>query len=220
MRAAILAEPGVTEALYREPNPVDGGKAYTVARMHPDWHSDGARSGDLFVISNPGFAFGEPTASSNPLPGNHGAPQTADNFLAVAGGGELVRQRTPTGTGRATNPVNVDLAPTVMGLFGLFAPENSRGSFLRKAFARGELERVARPHRPAAKLKGNAIVIAPRGGTYDAQARLRGRWERVAAGTTRSRLKLRRLPDEALIARVRVRSAADVAGAWRRIKLR
>ena len=58
-----------------------------------------------------------------------------------------------------------------MGLFGLFAPEDSRGSFLRKAFDRGELERVARPHRPTAKLKGDAIVLAPRGGTYDVQAR-------------------------------------------------
>ena len=188
--------------------------------MHPDWHSDGARSGDLFVISNPGFAFGEPTASSNPLPGNHGAPQTADNFLAVAGGGELVRQRDATGTGRATNPVNVDLAPTVMGLFGLFAPENSRGQLP----AQGLRPRRARTRGTPAQAGREAEGQRDRDRASRRHLRRSGATPRAVgagcAGTSRSRLKLRRLPDEALIARVRARSAADVAGAWRRIKLR
>ena len=167
MREIALAQPGVTEALYREPNPLDGGKTYTVAHMHPDWHSDGPRTGDLFALANPGFGFGEPSPSSNPVPGNHGAPQTSDNFLAVTGGSELVNQGTSAGSGRLENPINVDLAPTVMGLFGLFAPEDSEGRFLRPAFDRAQLLMAARPDRPQLRIRGNRLVLTPKGGRYD-----------------------------------------------------
>jgi hypothetical protein len=215
MREIALAQPGVTEALYREPNPLDGGKTYTVDRMHPDWHSDGERTGDLFVIANPGVGFGEPRPSSNPLPGNHGAPQTADNFLAVAGGGDLVRQRTVAGTGRATNPVNVDVAPTVMGLVGLFAPEDSRGQFLRKAFDRAELRRVARPYPPRAKRRGRKVALEPAGGEYDLQARVDGRWKNVLRSSTKDEFRRAKL-DGACRVRARAYSAAGVRSGWRR----
>jgi hypothetical protein len=220
MREVALAQPGVTEALYRRPNPIDGGKSNTVARFHPDWHSDGPRTGDLFVLGDPGVGFGEPAPESNPLPGNHGAPQTADNFLAVTGGSDLVRQRIVDGPGRASNPVNVDIAPTVMGLFGLFAPEDSRGRFLRKAFDRGELRRVARPHRPELRVRGGRVAIAPPGGEYDVEAGAGGDWTPVATATQRSRIKLGRLPDGASALRARLLSAAGVAGPWARIAIR
>lgn len=218
MRAAILAEPRVTEVLYREPNPLDAGKTYTVDRMHPDWNSAGERTGDLFVISNPGVTFSEPSPSSNPLPGNHGAPQTADNFLAVTGGSELVRQGTSTGSGRLENPINVDLAPTVMGLFGLFAPEDSAGRFLRPAFDRQALRRMARPERPRLRIRGNRLALFPKGGRYDVQA-LDGKRRRfVRKDSPKSSIKLRALRGDCAV-RGRVRSAADVPSRWRRLRL-
>ena len=80
--------------------------------------------------------------TSNPLPGNHGGPQTRDNFFAVAGGA-FVRQGMPPGSAEPlfddtlVNPLqaeNVDPAPTVMGLLGLAAPRDNAGRFLGEAF--------------------------------------------------------------------------------------
>ena len=85
MRDAILATAGVNEALYRQRNRADGGKTNTVNKVHPDW-STGKRTGDIVATSDSGVAFSEPDLSGNPLPGNHGAPQTEDNFMAVIGG--------------------------------------------------------------------------------------------------------------------------------------
>ena len=217
MRAAILAEPQVTEVLYREPNPLDAGKTYTVDRMHPGWNSAGERTGDLFVISNPGVTFSEPSSSSNPLPGNHGAPQTADNFLAVTGGSELVGQGTSTGAGRLENPINVDLAPTVMGLFGLFAPEDSAGRFLANAFDRKALRGVARPARPAFVAAGKRLRVTPAGGRYDIQATRRGHWRYLRKDSPRSSIKLSALRGSCR-ARARVRSAADIPGRWTKVQ--
>lgn len=219
LRAIALERPGVAEVLYREPNPADGGKAHTAAAVHPGWRSLGPRSGDLFAIAEPGVGFGEPSPASNPLPGNHGAPQTADNFLAVTGGSELVRARTVRGEGRASNPVNVDIAPTVMGLLGLFAPPDSRGEFLRKAFDRAELKRTGRPHRPTAELRGKRLRLAPEGGSYDVEARVDGDWKRVASGREQASIALAAFPGEAERARVRSRSAAGVASGWRTFRL-
>ncbi len=219
MREIIVAQPGVAEAFYREPNPADGGKAHTLPRTHRDWKSLGERSGDIFVTARTGVGFGEPSTSSNPLPGNHGAPQTADNFLAVTGGGHLVRQGTVTGAKRSAKPVNVDIAPTVMGLFGLFAPEDSRGVFLRKAFDRAALRRVARPDPPSLRIRGAALLIAPEGGSYEIEARRDGAWARVAKSRERARIKLTALGSNVNAARVRVHSAAGIAGGWERIGL-
>ena len=219
MREIIIAQPGVAEVFYREPNPEDGGKAHTLPRTHRAWRSLGERSGDIFVTAEPGVGFGEPSASSNPLPGNHGAPQTADNFLAVTGGGDLVRQGTPSGPKRSANPVNADIAPTVMGLFGLFAPDDSRGKFLRKAFDFAQLRSAARPYPPALRIRRGALVIVPEGGSYEIEARLDGVWERIAKARERARIKVAALGAGADAARVRVRSAAGIAGGWERIGL-
>ena len=148
MRAAAAGTTGVQEALYREPNPRDGGEQLhrrgrasglelgRPAQRRPVRH----RRGRLRVLrGNPG---------SNPLVGNHGAPHTRDNFLAVIGGGQLVRQRTladdaaPDFDDTEMYPrqaENVDVAPTVMRLFGLRPPKDSRGRFLRQAFRPGQL---------------------------------------------------------------------------------
>ena len=86
-----------------------------------------------------GGAFAEP---DNELVGNHGGPQTRDNFFAVIGGGAQVRQGLPAGRrgplfdDTLINPrqaENVDPAPTVMGLLGLAPPGDSRGRFLSES---------------------------------------------------------------------------------------
>ena len=201
--------------------PADGGKANTVDAVHPDWRSAGERSGDLFVVADPGFAFSEPSSSSNPLPGNHGAPQTADNFLAVTGGGELVRQGVVSGDAPAANPTNVDLAPTVMGLLGLFAPRDSEGSFLAGAFDRRVLKRVSRPHRPKISVGARRLEVLPDGGRYDIQARdNRGGWRKLRRNSARDSVRLAALGGGCTPVRARVRSAATIRSPWRTKKIR
>jgi predicted AlkP superfamily pyrophosphatase or phosphodiesterase len=213
MREVALAQPGVTEALYREPNPADGGREHTIDAAHPGWHASGERTGDLFVLARPGTGFGEPSPLSNILPGNHGAIQTQDNFLAVVGGSDLVRQGTVQGGSRAARPLNVDVAPTVMGLFGLFAPHDSRGRFLGRAFDRAALRESSRPHRPRLVRRHGRAEIRPAGGRYDVEVRRPGGWRRVASKTARSRLPA--ALDSRLGLRVRARSAAGVPSRWR-----
>ncbi len=155
MRAAALRTPGVVEALYRKPNPADGGRRHTLRAAHPGWHLDGERTGDLFVTHRSGGAFAEP---DNDLVGNHGGPQTRDNFFAVVGGGAQVRQSLPAGrrgplfddtlVNRA-QAENVDPAPTVMGMFGLAPPGDSRGRFLSEALDTAALPGAATPARRA-----------------------------------------------------------------------
>jgi arylsulfatase A-like enzyme len=143
MRDAALATDGVGGAYYRRPNPLDGGRQHTLGRQQRSWHLGGRRTGDLFLTADPGSGFADPNLGSNPVPGNHGAPQTADNFMAVSGGGPLVHQGIVAGDGRRRNPVNVDVAPTVMALLGLREPADSRGRVMRTAFDRGELRDLA-----------------------------------------------------------------------------
>jgi hypothetical protein len=149
MREAALASGNVTEALYRENNPEDGGAKNTIAGMHPAWHLTGSeRVPDLLLTHKPGGSFSDPEQFSQPLPGHHGATQTADNFFAVIGGGPFVKQQTIPGEAgplfddTMANPMqaeNVDPAATVMGLFGLAAPANNAGRFLSEAFNLSEL---------------------------------------------------------------------------------
>ncbi len=139
---AVTGLPGGTmEALYLEDNPADGGSSKTIGGVHPDWRLVGERTGDLLVTHKPGGAFSDPMPLvSNPLNGNHGGPQTRDNFFAVIGG-DLVRQQTVNGQpgpgctdaqagscdDTAQNPgqaENVDVSPTVLQLLGRAAPAN------------------------------------------------------------------------------------------------
>jgi hypothetical protein len=126
----------VGEALYREPNPADGGHAHTLDTVHPAWRLAGPRTGDLVVTHDAGGAFSDPF---NPLAGNHGGPQTRDNFMAVIGPRDMVQQALPPGEATAgyddteRNPrqsENVDVAPTVARLLGFGPPRDSRGRIL------------------------------------------------------------------------------------------
>jgi hypothetical protein len=133
MREAILGAPGVNEALYRRRNLRDGGNANTVQVVHPDW-SVGQRTGDIVATSDPGVAFSEPSLGGNPLPGNHGAPQTEDNFMSVVGGWPKINTGTVGGNGPRARIRNNDIAATVMRLFGLAPPKQSTGRPIRGAF--------------------------------------------------------------------------------------
>lgn len=174
LRAKALAQPGVDEALYREPNPQDGGIAHTLDVVHPGWRVAGDRAGDLFVTHHAEGAFSDPV---NPLVGNHGSPLTSDNMFAVVGGDPAVVRQTVGGTvgprfdDTLLNPgsaQNVDVAPTVMGLLGLPAPANSEGRVLTEAFAPGTFAASsASPAGPATSCRApaawRAIRVVPRG---------------------------------------------------------
>jgi hypothetical protein len=230
IREAALAVPGVADAVYREANPRDGGRRHTIARTHPDWHSAGTRSGDLLVTTEPGIAFSEGGFIGNPLPGNHGAPQTRDNFLAVVSGGAMVRQRAVPAAGRLGLPQNADLAPTVMGILGLFAPADSRGRFLSAAIARARLPRPARPRvrvtgrfrqqaGAAGRVRGRAgaqLGWRPGGGRYDVAVRRGARWRAKLRNTRRTRAWVRGATGARRCLRVRSISAAGRRGAWAR----
>lgn len=139
MREALVAEPNVAQALYRRRNPLDGGMRNTVEGTRPGW-TVGVRSGDIVVTSDPGAAFSDPGEFDNPLPGNHGGPQTADNFISVLGGWNRIRHRT-IDSGRRSRVSNVDIASTVMRLLRLQPPRDDAGRRLTAAFKPGTLRR-------------------------------------------------------------------------------
>jgi hypothetical protein len=149
LRAAALTNPTVDEALFRRPNPADGGEQHTLDAVHPGWHLAGERTGDLVITARPSQKFGDGIpVGINPLSGNHGAPQTLDNtFAIVSGGGQVVQQALSATT---TDPMRfddtlanpgqseqVDIAPTVMGLFGQRPPAQAAGRVLTEAFRPG-----------------------------------------------------------------------------------
>ena len=149
LRDVAAGVAGVDEALYRQPNPLDGGNANTLDARHPGWRIAGPRTGDLLVTQKSGGAFNEP----NPLTGNHGGPQTSDNTFAIVSGGRQVRQQAiggqvaPRFDDTLLNPgsaQNVDVAPTVMALLGASPPLNNEGRVLREAFEDGVFEDAAR----------------------------------------------------------------------------
>lgn len=180
LRDVAVGVTGVDEALYRQPNPLDGGSANTLEARHPGWRIAGPRTGDLFVTQRTGGAFNEP----NPLTGNHGGPQTSDNTFAVVSGGGQVRQQAiggqvaPRFDDTLLNPgsaQNVDVAPTVMALLGAPPPLDNEGRVLTEAFEAGVLGAGGN----AAKAKGADACAVPRG-FRSAGVRSRGRGLRFA----------------------------------------
>jgi hypothetical protein len=114
-------------------------------RRPPRLAHRGERTGDLLVTAKTSQSFGEPT---NPLNGNHGAPTTLDHTFAIVSGGNQVRQQAIDGRqgdrfdDTLLNPQqaeNVDVAPTVMALFGQAPPAQNQGRVLTEAFTPGTL---------------------------------------------------------------------------------
>jgi phosphonoacetate hydrolase len=237
MRERALATDGVAEALYREPNSADGGSAHTLDGAHPGWHLAGARTGDLVVTSDPGGAFTDPGSFDNPLVGNHGGPQTRDNFFAVMGGGSMVRSQALAGNRDAlfddtlSNPgqaETVDVAATVMGLFGLQPPRSNAGRFLSEAFdlgsapgggspaptARARLHIRPLTHRRCATVRRYRVSWRPRGARYDLTRRSRGHTRALLRNSARTRLRLRLRTHRRYRLRVRIRAASGSPGRW------
>jgi len=133
MRAALNAVPAITDALYRVPNPSDGGRAHTIEQTHRGWEVGGERSGDIVISTRPGTAVLETSEISslpfNPLPGNHGSKLTRDNFWLIAGGGPTIKLGTPL-----RRVTNANAAPTATHLLGVKRPEGAQTGWARQAF--------------------------------------------------------------------------------------
>lgn len=158
--------PPAVEALYREPNPEDGLTANTLDSVHPGWRLAGPETADLVVTAASTTSFNDPI---NPLAGNHGGPQTRDNFLAVVGGSPMVNQRVVEGAqdplfdDTLRNPAqaeNVDVAATALRLLGRPAPAQNQGRVLEEAFDPGRLAAI-----PVVPTSGTAAAGRPAGGT-------------------------------------------------------
>ncbi len=139
-RAVALANPGVADAWYREPNPIDPDPA---GRLPEALHANHENLGDLVVNARLGWRFSDPLPISNPIPGNHGHVGTRRNTFMVGGGAPFVRR------GQVIEPSNpdpsllenlpeqsenVDIAPTVLWLLGRSAAQLVQGRILDEAF--------------------------------------------------------------------------------------
>ena len=154
MRDIALATDGVAEAWYTRPNPADGGEASWVGATRPDWGLTGDRTGDLVVVAEQGWRITEPSASSNPIPGNHGHIVTLPIPQVVTGGwdGLATNQVAPVmGVGTGVEPdvrleaqgENIDMAPTIAWLLGINPPPGGfDGRVLTEAFRRRPTPRV------------------------------------------------------------------------------
>src|SRR5438034_352228 len=116
-RVAALARaaPGVAEVLARLPVP----NVPTLGAVHPGWHLDHPRTGDLLLVAAPGHQFVDPFDPVEAgLLGNHGGPEDLAVPLVVTGGWAGLRAA-PRGT---PSPGSVDVAPTIAALLGLRVP--------------------------------------------------------------------------------------------------
>jgi hypothetical protein len=240
MRETALNTGNVMEALYREPNPNDGGAAHTLSAAHPAWRLVGPRTPDLFLTHRPGGSFADPDPQDQPLPGHHGAPQTLDNFLAVIGGGSYIANASRAGTAAPLfddtlqNPrqsENVDVAPTVMGLLGLFGPRHNRGRFLAEAFRLANLPGQSRPVTPRLTVRRSdggsrcgpvpyRIGLGPAGGRYDLTIRSGNRVRTVLRNSSRTSYVLHARRGTGHRLALRSRSASGVLSARRLRALR
>jgi len=92
------------------PNPLDGGDAALLGRVHPEWRLAQERSGDLLLVAAPGYVLAD--ADEARLLGNHGAPGELDVPVVVVGDAE----RPAGGCGR---PRAADVGATLFGCLGL-----------------------------------------------------------------------------------------------------
>lgn len=244
MRELTLAENGVSEALYREANPLDGGSANTIDGRHPDWRAAGPRGPDLMVIAKPGYRFSDPSPTSNPLLGNHGGPYTRDNLFAIVGGGPFVRAADTEGltapdfddTGANPNQAeNVDVAATVLGLLGLPPTSGNRGRFLSEAINLDELPGLGKPTAPPeiAARRGAAVRgrdgrlrrryqlrFGRHGDTLDLQLRRGRRWRTLYRDSSNTSYSIRLLPGRTYRFRVRNIAGSGRHSDWNQIRLR
>jgi hypothetical protein len=248
MREAILAAPGVTEALYRRPNPADGGERFTITNDQPDWYAAGGRTGDILATAEPGRRFSDPSMTSNPLPGNHGGWHTRDNTFLVASGGDIVADANVAGavdpqfSDTLQNPnqaENVDLAATVLGAFGLLDPRGSDGRYLDESLIESSLpgaakpafEPVVRARKYSTRGKLDRFFVSwgatgdrkapPDGGRWTLQVRSgRGNWRTLVDQRERQGARVKVPARGSHKVRVRALTAAGIPTDWSAKKLR
>jgi len=151
MRARAIATEGVDEVLYTRPNPADGGDVHWVGAVHPDWALTGDHVGDLVVTVEAGWRLNHDGPASNPIPGNHGHVPTLPIPVIVAGGHPAVAQQVvepssglADGDRDPDQAENIDMAPTIAWLLGLFPPPGGfDGRVLEEAFTSRPTPRVA-----------------------------------------------------------------------------
>jgi hypothetical protein len=132
----LRALPGVIEVVARRPVP---GVALLRA-VHPDWHLDHERAGDLLLVTTRGRVFCDPCDPLEAsLRGNHGGPGEVRVPLVVIGGWAGLRPA-PRGPARARL---VDVAPTITALLGTPEPRRLDGTEIA-ATARGRVLPVVR----------------------------------------------------------------------------
>lgn len=145
-RVAQIARgtPGVAEVLGRQALP----DVPALTAVHPDWHLDHQRSGDLLLLSVPGFRFVDawvPSAMAT-MRGDHGGPADRRVPLLVTGGAPQIR----AAGAQAASPGSVDVAPTIAALLGLPAPRRLDGRPLAAGAAGQPVTSVLAPEAPPA----------------------------------------------------------------------
>jgi hypothetical protein len=140
-RELLLALPGVANVWYREQNPLDPGLDTLLPAHFRARHEN---IGDLIAEAETGFRFSEPSAQTNPIPGNHGNKLTLHNTFMIGGGAPFVRAQIISEPDepvdhferRPAQSENIDVAPTVAWLFGL-SSTGFDGRALTEAFDLG-----------------------------------------------------------------------------------
>lgn len=117
-RRVALAHPAIAEALYLRSNAADGRARHTIAAVHPDWHLDHERIGDLFLIAKTGRQIVDGSNEEGKLLGNHGGPGERAVPAIVLGGAPTFEPP------RCDDVTPADLGRTVQACLGL--PETRR----------------------------------------------------------------------------------------------
>lgn len=148
IRKRALATDGVLEALYRLPNPLDGGSQFTLHTVHPDWGLAGSsRVGELFITAKDEYQLAATFFDDdNVVLGHHGHPSDRHVPFIIASGGTYVKDQAVAAAGEVNEgddtgrfpqqAENVDIAPTISWLLGIKAPRHNQGRMLDEAFVK------------------------------------------------------------------------------------
>lgn len=136
IRELALAQPEVGDALYRRPNPADGGSEHTIRARHPDWKLDHPRAGELVLVARSGHHFNDPVGTSAAaMRGTHGGPEDRSVPLLWVGGSERLP---PSRIEKDVVPTAPDVGTTIRRLLGLGPPRFRRSRAPVESDARGE----------------------------------------------------------------------------------